>query len=121
MPKVLIVDDSETVLDFLSQFLKLKGYEVCCAESKNALDKSFLSFHPDIILLDVRLNGEDGRIICKEIKSIIRDIPVILISATATLLEDFKLSDANDFIEKPFDLELVLEKIEKALRSIPME
>jgi DNA-binding response OmpR family regulator len=118
MAKVLIVDDSETVLDFLSQFLRLKGYEVCCAESKNELDRNFLSFHPDIILLDVRLQGEDGRVICKEIKASIPDIPVILISAMESLLENHRLCDAADIISKPFNLEEVHAKIERALAAV---
>ncbi len=115
MAKILIVDDSETILDFLSQFLKLHGHEVHCAESKNTLDSSFLSFHPDIILLDVKLNGEDGRVICKELRSIIPEIPIILISAAPSLLADHELCNANDAIGKPFDMEEVLQKIHKLL------
>ncbi len=117
MPKVLIVDDSPDLLDFLSLFLKVKKYDVETATSKAQIEDSLPFFVPDIILLDVRLHGEDGREICKYIKSKTpyKHIPIILLSASPELLKDYRECKACDVIEKPFDIQTVLEKINNQL------
>ena len=66
MIKVLIVDDTVAIQDFITLYLTGNGYEVETADTKNEVDTRLKKFHLDVILLDVRLNGEDGREICKK-------------------------------------------------------
>ena len=74
-------------------------------------------FKPDLILLDVILNGENGRDICEKIranKTKIR-IPIILISANPDWLENCKECGADDILEKPFDIKNLTLKIDHLL------
>ena len=84
--RILVVDDSQPILDVMSLALEAEGYEVttsltgaCFWHMGNNL--------PDLILLDVLLSGEDGGEICQHLKSAerTRHIPLILISAHAGL------------------------------------
>ena len=68
------------------------------------------------LLVFVRLQGEDGRELCKEIKEKHnKDIPVILMSASGKLLNDHAEWNADDVIEKPFDIHKLNETINEVL------
>ena len=115
MAKILIVDDYESIRDLLSILLTKAGYKVECASSKKELNSRLSFFKPNLILLDVKLNGEDGREICKFIKSqpVTKEVAVILLSASPNLLWDYVASKADDIIEKPFNIKSILQKINK--------
>ena len=68
--------------------------------------------------MDVNLDAEDGRQLCLELKEnpLTKTIPVILCSARHELLHNFKSFLADDFIEKPFEMKLLVSKIEKLLK-----
>jgi two-component system phosphate regulon response regulator PhoB len=118
MAKILIVDDSESLLTLLSEILIKHGFKVQTAFSKKELVLVLLSSIPDLILLDVRLGGEDGRKICRDLKanSSYKNIPVILLSGSHELLESFQEYHADDFIEKPFDMDKIIGKITGILK-----
>ncbi len=101
--RVLVVDDSEAILEVIKITLELAGYEVatsltgeCFQQMENDL--------PDLILLDVSLSGEDGREMCRRLKDneTSRHIPVILISARDSMWKRVDGFGANDFLAKPF-------------------
>lgn len=119
MAKILLVDDSDHLIALLSQILIQEGYEVETAVSKKELVNHLLSITPDLIFLDIRLSGDDGRKICRDLKanSTYRDIPIVLMSADADLLETFADYNADDMIGKPFDRALVLEKARNLLKQ----
>jgi DNA-binding response OmpR family regulator len=119
MAKILIVDDSEHLVALLTEILFQNGYEVESALSKKELVYKLLASAPDLILLDVRLSGDDGRKICRDLKanSSYKNIPVILLSASRDLLESFADYNADDIIEKPFEMSAILEKITTLLNS----
>ena len=76
------------------------------------------AFKPDLILMDIKLDGMDGRVIFKEIRSRknTAHIPVILTSAGFS--EDYIMRESllsDDYLEKPFEMSVMLEKIEKLL------
>lgn len=112
MATILVVDDSEHLIVLLSQMLTQKGYKVETAISKKELVNHLLNLTPDLIFLDIRLSGDDGRKICRDLKanSTYKKIPIILMSADADLLETFAEYGADDMIGKPFDRNLVIDK-----------
>jgi DNA-binding response OmpR family regulator len=118
MSKILIVDDSEPLVVMLSEILIKNGFEVAAAMSRQELVHVLLSTAPDLILMDVRLSGDDGRKICRDLKanSLYKNIPVILLSGSHELLESFADYNADDIVEKPFDMELILGKIAAFLK-----
>jgi DNA-binding response OmpR family regulator len=119
MAKILIVDDSEHIVVLLSEILVNHGFEVEIALSKKELVYSLLASSPDLILMDVRLSGDDGRKLCRDLKanSSYRDIPIILLSGSHELLESFTDYSADDIIEKPFEMNEIIEKISAILNK----
>ena len=115
--KILVIDDNPDILLALQAMLEDAGYNVEVSEQiQNILqamrDTSDL---PDIILLDMLLSGEDGRMITKQLRSqdSTKHIPIILFSAYPSAENDAYLAGANDFIAKPFDIDVLLAKIER--------
>jgi DNA-binding response OmpR family regulator len=115
MGNILVVDDSQTLVEVLSMLLQTKGYIVKGACSRKEIDKVLQVFKPDVILMDVRLEGENGRNICTEMKTnpATQNAAVILISATPENLQEYELCKADDVIQKPFDLNEVVCKIKR--------
>jgi len=70
---------------------------------------------PDILLLDMLLSGQNGREITKQLKSqdSTKYIPIILFSAYPSAEDDARRVGADDFIAKPFDIDVLLAKIEQ--------
>ncbi len=109
---ILIADDDAAILDSLQIMLEMADYEV----STTIDGKVFAMIKqkkPDLLLLDIWMSGADGRKICKKMKSIeeTRDIPIIMISASRDVKKSTIESGADDFLEKPFNMENLLTKI----------
>lgn len=108
------MDDDLDILIVMEALLKMNGYEVAVTtKGEEAIFKAE-SFCPQLILLDVRLSGSDGREICKSLKSAQTtcNIPVIMVSAHPSGITDMKKYGADDFIAKPFDVKFLLNRIE---------
>src|SRR4051812_40069144 len=119
MATILIVDDSEELLEFLEVLLTRNNYAVVKANCKEQLNERISLVRPDLILLDVWLDDQDGRLICKEIKSkpAYEYIPILLLSADPHSLKGFEECKASDVIEKPFKIVTLLDKIKAQLRG----
>ncbi|EHQ29607.1 response regulator transcription factor [Mucilaginibacter paludis] len=115
--KILAVDDDPYILDALVELLQYSGYDVNTTPKGDEVFNKIDEYKPDIILLDIMLSGMDGRDICRQIKADKQTsgIPVIMISATPNLTQSVLESGANDFVSKPFDIFLLLDKIEQQL------
>jgi DNA-binding response OmpR family regulator len=113
--KIIIVDDYADLQDFFTSLLELNGFEVRSAGSAKELNAILNSFTPDLILLDVMLGTDSGREICKDLKEKHPEISIILISANPRLLDNYEECRADDIIEKPFTITIVLDKINKLL------
>lgn len=106
MKRILIVDDDTDLLVALKSFLKRKGYDVAASTTCENGYLLVTSFKPDIILLDINIGSEDGREMCKRIKSQAeyQHIPIAFISANREALMTFRDVNANAYLEKPFEL-----------------
>lgn len=113
--KVLIVDDDASVLEAITLILQDAGYLVDTTLKGEETYQKIVSFNPDIIMLDVLMSGHDGRDICHRIKmnKQTNQIPVIMMSAHPSASSSTLESGANDFLAKPFELDVLLEKIGK--------
>ena len=115
--KVLIIDDEEIIRLSLQEGLKDYFYEVETAKNEKEAMEKLSSFRPDVILLDMRLKGENGLAIAKNIKEIDDYIEIIIMTAYAdikTAIKAIKLG-AIDYLKKPIDLEEVNVSISKAV------
>ena len=116
MAKILIVDDDRDLLYLFPLLLEREGHIVETVSSKNKVDSILSSFLPDLIILDILLQREDGRKLCKEIKAkYSSNIPVILMSASGKLLNNYKEWKADAGIEKPFDIHVLNKTINDVL------
>ena len=113
--KILVVDDDPDILEFLQVALKEEGYVVGVSDKGEYLEQLRNGGLPDFILLDVLLSGKDGREIVKFLKNQdeTRHIPVLMFSAHPSAEQTAREAGADDFIAKPFDIDVLLRKIER--------
>lgn len=123
LKKVLIVDDDPDIVDSLSLVLQEEGYKVATATTPSELVKYSTGDEekdlPDIILLDIFLAGTDGRQLARQLKHLpkTRSIPIIMISAHPYALHTVKDYGADDMLPKPFNIDLLLSKVEKNIKK----
>lgn len=113
MKKIFIADDDEAIVDATSMMLEMVGYEVSYTLNGAAIQLAAEN-KPDLILLDIWMSGIDGRDVCRIIKATpqTKDIPVLMISASRHIRESALASGADDFLAKPFEMAVLLEKID---------
>lgn len=112
---ILIIDDDPDILDALQLTLESEGFSVKTSPNADHIDKLICADEqkPDLIILDVLLSGNDGRSLCKKLKShaTTRCIPVIMISAHPDAERTVKAVGADAFLAKPFEVENLLQKV----------
>lgn len=118
--EILIVDDLPDHIAYASEILKMEGYRIYAAISgKKALD--FLkSKQPDLILLDIKMQGMNGLTVCEKIKSNpkTKDIPVIFLTAEShpeVIRQGFEIG-CCDYILKPFIREECIARVKMHIR-----
>ena len=106
MPKrVLVVDDDENTRRFLTVALEENGYEAVTAEDGDDGYKKIEECIPDLILLDVMMPKKTGFSLFKQLrrKEEYKDIPVIMLTGVAGVLEEDDAQAEGDTFESPFD------------------
>jgi DNA-binding response OmpR family regulator len=113
MQKILVLDDDIDILTLMQMTLTMHDFTVEAISRWQDIEERIKTFKPDLILLDVSLNGADGRYICKKIKQSeqTQQIPVILFSANAEMGNNIKDFNAQAFIAKPYELSHLLKTI----------
>lgn len=116
MKKILVVDDDDDVLETIQLVLEIGGYDIEPLNDAELVFDRVNEFEPDLILLDVVLGKIDGRVICSQLKSHedTKHIPILMMSGLYDLKEikDLECSP-DDFMSKPFKMDILLDKIEK--------
>ena len=119
MSKLLIVDDSAALLEVMANILERYGYVVKTLNKAPGIYDAVKEFQPDMVILDIYLAGDDGREICKKLKrnAETKDMCVLVFSASPKTLQDYKAYEADGFIEKPFDISILTDKIKSVLEA----
>jgi DNA-binding response OmpR family regulator len=117
--KILLVDDESDLLVLVSHYLEVAGYEVSTANNGNdALNKARRE-QPDLILLDLVMPDLDGLTVCEILRcqASTSRIPVIMLTAMTSELTRLNglASGAADYLPKPFQREVLLERLNKVL------
>lgn len=117
MKRILVVDDDIDILTVVQLVLDSNGFEVSAISNWQQIYPQIEAFNPDLILLDVSLGTQDGRNICKQLKSnnTTKDISVILFSANHNVEKSVAECKADSFISKPFDINNLIEGINNQL------
>ncbi|OGW36158.1 MAG: Fis family transcriptional regulator [Nitrospirae bacterium GWD2_57_9] len=119
MSTILIVDDEQSMRDFLSIMLKKEGYDVVAAETGQDALKAVQTEIFDLVISDVKMPGMDGIDVLKTVKEVSPETVVIMITAYATAetaVEAMKRG-AYDYITKPFKVDEIKLIIQKALEK----
>ena len=122
-PKILIVDDEPTHLKMLKAVLTAEGFEVRKADGGQTAIQAVEERFYDLILMDVRMTRMDGIEALKRIKEISPGIPVIIMTAYAsvnTAVNALK-SGAYDYLTKPLDIDELKILVHKALKHQQLE
>jgi DNA-binding response OmpR family regulator len=110
---ILVVEDNEGIREMIGYMLNEEHYEVHLCEDAGSFRKEIFNRRPDMVILDIMLPDGNGIDLCCEIKSDYRTghIPVMMMSAHATLRDVRKKCQADDFISKPFDIDNFMGKV----------
>lgn len=117
MKKILIIDDDTYICNLLENILNNNGYEATAVYSRKAAMEYLKKYTPELVLCDYRLPEVDGMEMLKAIKSINKDIIVIIITAYADIRMAVKLikSGAYDYVTKPVHHDEILDTIKNAI------
>ena len=117
MYKIFMVEDDEIIARSIREHLQAWNYDVCCVEDFSNVVAEFVRFDPQLVLMDITLPFFNGYHWCSEIRKISK-VPVIFLSSAADNMNIVMAVNmgADDFIPKPFDLEVLTGKIQAMLR-----
>ena len=118
-PRVLIVDDERAILDTVQILLRSQGFEpLACQGGRDALEQ-LESFAPDLVLSDIRMPGMDGLALLAAIRERDAEVPVILMTAQASLQSAMKAVNegAYYYLQKPFGNEELVALCRRATDS----
>ena len=118
--RILLCEDDENLGALLCEYLQVKGFYVEWCLDGDAGYKSFVKGKFDICVLDVMMPIKDGFTLAQEIRAVNPDVPIIFLTAKTLnedILEGFKIG-ADDYITKPFSMEVLVVRIETILRRV---
>jgi two-component system response regulator protein BraR/BceR len=117
MFRILIVEDDQKISEKVKKHLEKWGYEVACAADFANVVQEFARFDPHLVLMDIGLPFYNGYYWCGEIRKN-SQVPIIFISSAADNMNIVMAVNmgGDDFIAKPFDLEVLAAKVQAILR-----
>lgn len=117
MYRILIVEDDEIIARSLMRHLESWNYEVSCVEDLSNVMATFSQFAPQLVLMDIKLPFFNGYHWCAEIRKVSK-VPVIFLSSASDNMNIVMAVNmgGDDFIAKPFDLDVLTVKIQAMLR-----
>ena len=117
MQKILIVEDEIKIREELFSFLKNNGYEVLTINSFENTLEDILGMDADLILMDINIPGVNGMHLCKDIRKE-KKTPIIIVTSRNSEMDELICMNygVDDFITKPYNLQILLAHIEAVLK-----
>ena len=117
MVDILIVEDNNELCGLLCEFLRAEGYVVSSADTGEKALSLYEKYGARLVLLDINLPGLDGFVVCKKIREQ-DNIPIIILTARVDKEDKLNgiLLGADDYIEKPYDIDILIAKIKGIFR-----
>ena len=115
--KIFIIEDDFEICNLLKEYIDKYGFQARKAENFEDIMTDFNEYKPQLILIDVNLPKFDGYYWCKKIRQVSKS-PIIFISARESGMDQVMAleSGADDYITKPFDVDVVIAKIKSHIR-----
>ena len=117
MYKIMLIEDDENMANAMRTQLQAWGYEVYCIQNFQKVTEEFLAVEPQLVLLDIMLPFFNGYHWCSEIRKH-SNVPILFISSASDNMNIIMAMNmgGDDFIAKPFDLNVLLAKVLAILR-----
>jgi len=113
--KVVLVQDNKEILEIMDQVLEEEGFDVTASLTTDPVDR-IDEIEPDVVIVDDHIKGEKrGSEVIKELKSDpeTEDVSAVLTSTSNKLPQQAEECKADDYIEKPFDIDHMIEVVKK--------
>lgn len=116
--KLLVVEDDEAIASIIKEYLEKEGYEIIWSSSGKEGLEDFKKGKIHLVMVDIMLPEMDGFTLCKNIRWINEEVPIIIISAKQSEMDKVKglKIGADDYITKPFSLIELAARVEAQLR-----
>lgn len=113
----MICDDDQGILEMMEMIMEDYGYDVCTEANSMQLIKTMEREKPDLLLLDIWMPVLSGDQVLKNLRasSAFQFLPVIMYSASAEGAVIAKKSGSDDYLAKPFDIDVLVQKIRKLI------
>lgn len=123
MIKLLVVDDEPEICDFLKSFFEDRDFEVQTVSSGEKALELIEIFHPQVMLLDIKMGSMDGLEVLKQIKKKNSKIKVIMVTALETTdkIEEAMRLGADNYITKPLSLEYLENDVREKIASLAVK
>jgi two-component system response regulator MprA len=120
--RILVIEDDESILQFLHRGLTYEGYRVDTAEDGTDGLLAAREHPPDLIILDLMLPGLDGLEVCRRLRAASK-VPILMLTAKDSVDDRVGGLDAgaDDYLVKPFEFEELLARIRALLRRVQVE
>ncbi len=121
-PKILVIDDEEAVVSIIHDALTEEGMEVLGVTSAEQALRAFYQFRPDVVVLDIMMPVCDGWEICRRLRQV-STLPILMLTARTEgtdLVRGLNLG-ADDYVTKPFSLQVLRARIQALLRRAAPE
>lgn len=117
MYRILIVEDDRVIAGAIRKRLEAWGYEGKCVEDFREVMKEFAAWAPQLVLMDITLPFFNGYHWCTQIRQVSK-VPIIFVSSASDNMNIVMAVNmgGDDFIAKPFDLDVLMAKVQAVLR-----
>jgi two-component system, OmpR family, response regulator len=114
---ILIVDDDAEIRSLLGEYFEKNGYRVKAVADGRGMRAALRSAHPDIVILDLMLPGEDGLALCRELRTR-TNLPILMLTARGEETDRIVGLEmgADDYVAKPFHPRELLARVKSILR-----
>jgi CheY-like chemotaxis protein len=112
---ILVVDDDPTIIDLVTELFTEEGYRLQYARNGVEAWEAIAAAPPKLLLTDIRMPFMDGIELVTRLRASGYTFPILLMAATPALAEPLLRLDPIEYIAKPFELELLLDGVQRAL------
>lgn len=118
MHRILIADDESSILEAVSFYMEKEGYVALPAKTGTQALELFKREKPSLVVLDVMMPEKNGFEVCKEMRAIDPDVPILFLSAKGDIVDKSVgfSSGADDYITKPFIPDELVMRVNSCLR-----
>lgn len=119
LSRILVIDDEPDMLENCDLILAREGYQVATLSDSTKVSQALDQFDPDLVLTDLTLPGKDGIDVLREVKYSHTDVPVVIMTAFATIETAVKAmkEGAEDYLVKPFAKDQLVHLVKRWLKS----